>query len=493
MHMQLVLRFDYGWIIPWVRRIDGGISAIAGPDAVTLRTPVATRGVAMTTVADFTVDAGERVPFVMTWYPSFGPVPKRVDPERAVADTEQWWRAWSDQMDYPGEWPDAVKRSLVALKALTYAPTGGIVAAATTSLPEQIGGVRNWDYRYCWLRDATFTLWALLLGGYRQEASAWRDWLLHAVAGDPSRLQIMYGPAGERRLPEWEVSWLGGYENSIPVRVGNGAVNQFQLDVYGEVMDALYQARRAASGDANHQDAAAWALQQELLAFLETAWDEPDEGIWEVRGPRRQFTHSKVMAWVAFDRAVKMIERFRLPGPVDRWRKLRDDIHRTVCDRGYNAATGAFTQSFGAPELDASLLLIPLVGFLPPDDPRVMNTVGAIQRELTADHGFVMRYAHNEGTSDIDGLPPGEGAFLACTFWLADNLALQGRVDEGRAIFEQLLAIRNDVGLLSEQYDPDARRLVGNFPQAYSHVSLVNTARNLSRAAGHWPAPRRHE
>jgi GH15 family glucan-1,4-alpha-glucosidase len=494
MRMQLVLRFDYGWIIPWVRRVHGGLSMVAGPDAVTFRTPVATRGVAMTTVADFTVTAGERVPFVLTWYPSFGPVPKPIDAERAVADTEQWWRAWSEQMDYPGEWADAVKRSLVTLKALTYAPTGGIVAAATTSLPEQIGGVRNWDYRYCWLRDATFTLGALLLGGYRQEASAWRDWLLHAVAGDPSRLQIMYGPAGERRLPEWEVSWLGGYERSAPVRVGNGAVGQFQLDVYGEVMDSLYQARRAESHrDADQEDAAGWALQEVLLEFLETAWEKPDEGIWEVRGPRRQFTHSKVMAWVAFDRAVKMVERFRLPGPVDRWRTLRDHIHRTVCDRGYHAERGAFTQSFGASELDASLLLLPLVGFLPPDDERVVNTVRAVERELTTDGGFVMRYAHDDGTQEIDGLPPGEGAFLACTFWLVDNLALQGRIDEGRTLFEQLLAIRNDVGLLSEQYDPHAGRLLGNFPQAYSHVSLVTTARNLSRAEGHSPAPRRHE
>ena len=480
MHMDLVMRFDHGRTVPWVRRTRDCLEAIAGPNAVAFRTDVETEGVGFTTVADFVVQEGERVPFVMTWYPSFGEVPKPVDAEAAVADTEQWWRDWSDQSTYEGEWFDAVDRSLITLKALTYAPTGGIVAAATTSLPECLGGIRNWDYRYCWLRDATFTMSALVRAGYHDEAAAWRDWLLKAVAGDPSQLQIMYGAAGERHMLEWEVDWLSGYEGSRPVRIGNGAVDQFQLDVYGEVNDALYHARRHVEPAADDEDdAPAWALQRKLLEFLETAWRDPDEGIWEVRGPRRQFTHSKVMAWVAFDRAVKMIERFGLEGTVDRWRMVRDDVHRAVCDQGYNAERRAFTQSFGSDALDASLLLIPLVGFLPADDRRVVSTVAAIEKELTTAGGFVMRYAHDDRTPDFDGLPPGEGTFLACAFWLADNLALQGRIGEARDLFERLLAVRNDVGLLAEEYDEDHGRLVGNFPQAYSHVSLVNTAYNL--------------
>jgi GH15 family glucan-1,4-alpha-glucosidase len=379
-----------------------------------------------------------------------------------------------------------VVRSLITLKALTFAPTGGIVAAATTSLPEQIGGVRNWDYRYCWLRDATFTLYALIVGGFTEEAAAWRDWLLRAVAGDPADLQIMYGCAGERRLTELELPWLAGYENSRPVRIGNRAVGQLQLDVFGEVMDTLHLARRSGlKADPN-----AWAVQRAMLRCLEDAWCEPDEGIWEVRGPRRHFTHSKVMAWVAFDRAVRAAERWSLEGPVDRWRKLRARMHAEICDRGFDRHRATFTQYYGSRQLDASLLMIPLVGFLPPDDPRVTGTVAAIERELEWD-GFVQRYTMDEETEIVDGLPPGEGAFLACTCWLADNYALQGRLREARQVFERLLAVRNDLGLLSEEFDPDARRLVGNFPQAFSHVGIINTARNLARA--HGPAEDRQE
>jgi GH15 family glucan-1,4-alpha-glucosidase len=390
---------------------------------------------------------------------------------------------WSGRCTYYGEWREAVERSLIALKALTYAPTGGIVAAATTSLPEQLGGVRTWDYRFCWLRDATFTLYSLHQAGYEDEARAWRDWLLRAVAGDPSKLQIMYGLAGERRLSEAELPWLPGYEGARPVRIGNAASEQFQLDVYGEVTDALYQSGRVGLDPVEP----VWRLQQALLRFLETAWKEPDEGIWEVRGPRQHFTHSKVMAWVAFDRAVKACERFGMHGCEENWRATRDAIHRQVCREGFDAGLGAFVQYYGAKHLDASLLMIPLVGFLPPDDPRVRGTVEAIQRRLMAD-GFVARYPTQTG---VDGLPPGEGAFLPCTFWLADNLALLGREAAARQIFERLLALRNDVGLLSEEYDPRAGRLVGNFPQAFTHVGLVNTAINLSRAKG--PAEHRQE
>ena len=481
MHMELVIRFDYGSIVPWVRKMEGHLRAIAGPDALSLWTDVATYGRELTTQAEFTVPAGARVPFVLMWHPSHASSPAPVDPMEELEDTIEWWKAWCDRGSYEGPWHDQVMRSLITLKALTFAPTGGIVAAPTTSLPECVGGVRNWDYRFCWLRDATYTLYALMIGGYTEEASAWRNWLLRAVAGDPSSLHIMYGMRGERRLPELELPWLPGYENSRPVRVGNAAATQLQLDVYGEVMDALHLARRA--GLTN--DADAWALQQALLGHLEQAWREPDEGVWEVRGPRRHFTHSKVMTWVAFDRAVKAVERYGASGPVDRWRQLRDEVHAEVCREGFDAHRNTFTQYYGSEELDASLLLIPLVGFLPATDPRVVGTVTAIERELMW-NGFVQRYITKE---HIDGLPPGEGVFLACTFWLADNYALQGRHDEAVQIFERLLSLRNDLGLLAEQYDPKQKRLLGNFPQAFSHVMLINTGRNLARE--HGPAEER--
>jgi GH15 family glucan-1,4-alpha-glucosidase len=481
MHMELVIRFDYGSIVPWVRKMEGHLRAIAGPDALSLWTDVETYGRELTTQAEFTVRAGERVPFVLMWHPSHASSPAPVDPMRELEDTSDWWKAWCDRCSYEGPWHDQVMRSLITLKALTFAPTGGIVSAPTTSLPECLGGVRNWDYRFCWLRDATYTLYALMIGGYTEEAAAWRNWLLRAVAGDPSSLHIMYGMRGERRLPELELPWLPGYENSRPVRVGNAAATQFQLDVYGEVMDSLHLARRA--GLAN--DADAWALQQALLGHLEQAWREPDEGVWEVRGPRRHFTHSKVMAWVAFDRAVKAVERYGASGPVDRWRQLRDEVHAEVCREGFDAHRNTFTQYYGSEELDASLLMISLVGFLPATDPRVVGTVTAIERELMW-NGFVQRYVTKE---HIDGLPPGEGVFLACTFWLADNYALQGRDDEAVQIFERLLSLRNDLGLLAEQYDPERKRQLGNFPQAFSHVMLINTARNLARE--HGPAEER--
>ncbi|HVF04706.1 MAG TPA: glycoside hydrolase family 15 protein [Frankiaceae bacterium] len=474
MTLELVVRFDYGRTTPWARRIDGGVlSLVAGPDALYLHTPVETHGENLRTVGEFVVRAGERVPFTLVWSPSHEPPPVPPDPDESLADTVTYWTEWSGRCGYDGEWADAVQRSLITLKALTYAPTGGIVAAATTSLPEHVGGVRNWDYRYCWLRDATFTLQSLMVAGYTEEAAAWRDWLLRAVAGVPDELQTMYGAAGERRLPEWEVPWLAGYEGSRPVRVGNAAVDQFQLDVYGEVMDALHQVRRAGIAHATE----AWAFQRELLRFLATAWREPDEGIWEVRGPRRHFTHSKVMAWVAFDRAVKAVESFGREGPVDEWRTLRDEVHADVCANGYDAERGTFVQHYGATEVDAALLLIPLVGFLPASDPRVAGTVAAIQRDL-CDGGLVHRYRTH---ATEDGLPPGEGAFLACSFWLVDNLVLAGRRDEAVELFERLVALSNDVGLLSEEYDPRAGRQLGNFPQAFSHVALVNSAHLLSR------------
>jgi GH15 family glucan-1,4-alpha-glucosidase len=481
MHLELIIRFDYGSIVPWVRKIDTHIRAIAGPDALSLWTDVPTEGRGFTTQAEFTVRAGERVPFVLMWHPSQVTSPKPVDPNQSLEDTAAWWKTWCERCAYKGPWREHVTRSLITLKALTFEPTGGIVAAPTTSLPEYIGGVRNWDYRFCWLRDATYTLYALTIGGYTGEAAAWRNWLLRAVAGDPSTLQIMYGMHGERRLTELELSWLPGYENSRPVRLGNAASNQLQLDVYGEVMDALHLARRAGLPD----DADAWALQQALLSHLEQAWREPDEGIWEVRGPRRHFTHSKVMAWVAFDRAVKAVERHGAPGPVDRWHQLRDEVHAEVLRDGFDAKRNTFTQYYGSTELDASLLMIPLVGFLPATDPRIVGTVAAIERELMW-NGFVQRYETKE---HIDGLPPGEGVFLACTFWLADNYALQGRHDDAVRIFERLLSLRNDLGLLAEQYDPEQKRQLGNFPQAFTHVMLINTARNL--AAGRGPAEER--
>ncbi len=480
MRMQLAIRFGYGSIVPWVRRTpDGALVAIAGPDAVVLRTPVEFRGENLQTVAEFTVAAGERVPFALTWFPSHHDAIAAVDPEQALAETCSFWREWLDKSAYSGRWDDAVSRSLMILKALTYGPTGGIVAAPTTSLPERTGGVRNWDYRYCWLRDATFALEALILNGYVDEARGWRRWLLRAVAGDPDDLQIMYGPAGERRLAEYELPWLDGYAGSKPVRVGNRASEQFQLDVYGEVLGVLYQARRRGL----EADDDAWALVGHLLRYLETRWREPDEGIWEVRGPRRHFTHSKVMAWVAFDRGLRLIEELGRTGPAERWREVRDEIHAEVLERGYSAELGSFVQSYGSKRLDASLLTIPLVGFLPPDDPRVAGTLEAVRRDLLHD-GFVHRYVQDEAGVSIDGLPAGEGAFFLCSFWFVDNLTLLGRLDEAVEMFERLLALRNELGLLSEEYDPDAQRLVGNFPQAFSHIGLINTAMLLEAAQG---------
>ncbi|HET9509165.1 MAG TPA: glycoside hydrolase family 15 protein [Gaiellaceae bacterium] len=471
MRTELVIRFDYGSIVPWVRRQDGRLVAIAGPDAVALDTPVETHGENLHTVAEFTVSAGERVPFVFTWFPSHQGAAAPVDPEQALVETCEFWNDWIGRCTYGGRWDEAVTRSLIVLKALTYAPTGGIVAAPTTSLPERIGGVRNWDYRYCWLRDATFALDALVENGFLEEARAWRAWLLRAVAGDPDDLQIMYGPAGERRLHEYEVPWLEGYEGSQPVRVGNGASTQFQLDVYGEVLDVLHEARRARL----ERSEDSWELQKALLANLERRWREPDEGIWEVRGPRRHFTHSKVLAWVAFDRGIKAVEDYGNDGPVERWQACREEIHREVLELGFDRELGSFVQSYGSKRLDASLLTIPLVGFLPPDDPRVLGTLEAVQRELLQD-GLVQRYSHDPELEDVDGLPPGEGAFFLCSFWLADNLILLGRLEEAEALFERLLSLRNELGLLSEEYDAESGRLVGNFPQAFSHIGLVNTA-----------------
>ncbi|MDA8072843.1 MAG: glycoside hydrolase family 15 protein [Actinomycetota bacterium] len=477
MGMRLVMRFDYGRTVPWVRRLDGRLIAVAGPDALVLDTPVATNGEDHATVARFTVSAGEQVPFVLSWLPSTGKLPDPAEARRLLEATEAWWQAWSARCTYRGEWRDAVSRSCATLKALTYGPTGGIVAALTTSVPERLGGVRNWDYRYVWLRDATLTLHALLATGYVDEAQAWRDWLVRAVAGDPAQLQIMYGVEGERRLPEIELDWLSGYEGSRPVRVGNAAVDQLQLDVYGEVMDVLHLACLSGCDLDSH----AWEIQRAFLDFLESAWQAPDEGIWEVRGPRRHFAHSKVMAWVAFDRAVKAVEGLGRPGPSSRWRRLRDAIHDEVCREAFDPERGTFTQSYGSRALDASLLLLPLVGFLPPQDPRVVGTVEAIERELCED-GLVLRYNSDE-RGDVDGLPAGEGAFLACSFWLADVQCALGRTRDARALFERLLGLANDVGLLSEEYDVEHRHLVGNFPQAFSHVALIDTARRLSATA----------
>ena len=474
MRMELVIRFDYGSIVPWVRRADGALHAIAGPDSVWLRTPVKVRGENLSTVAEFTVAEGDRVPFMLTWHASHMRSPRPIDPVRAIDETGAWWGEWASHITYRGAWRDAVIRSLLVLKALTYQPTGGIVAAPTTSLPEAIGGVRNWDYRYCWLRDATFTLDALLLAGCLEEAKAWREWLLRAVAGQPRQMQILYGVAGERRISEQDLPWLSGYEGSGPVRTGNAAVNQFQLDVYGEVMDALHLARRTGIST----DETAWDFQLALMDFLESNWREPDEGLWEIRGPRRHFTHSKVMAWVGVDRAVKAVDVYHLKGPVERWRALRRELHDEICERGFDADRNSFVQFYGSDRLDASLLMIPLVGFLPATDPRMRGTVEAIQRELSSD-GLILRY-DADSSSDVDGLPPGEGAFLACSFWLADNLALMGRGGQAREQFERLLSLRNDLGLLAEEYDPALGRQLGNFPQAFSHVPLINTARHLS-------------
>jgi len=475
MKMRLSIRFDYGSIVPWVRRREEGVHAVAGPDALFLATPVDLVGRNLHTEADFDVAPGDRVPFVLTWYPSNRPSPERVDAERALVDTESFWREWVTDCAHVGRFREPLVRSLVTLKALTYAPTGGIVAAATTSLPEALGGVRNWDYRYCWLRDATLTLLALVRAGYEDEARAWRDWLLRAIAGRPGEVQIMYGIAGERRLTELELEWLDGYEGSRPVRIGNAASGQLQLDVYGEVADALYHARQAGIGASPD----AWALNKKLLEWLEDGWRQPDEGIWEVRGPRRHFVHSKVMAWVAFDRAVRSVEEYEREGPVDRWRQLRDEIHDDVCREGFSEKLGAFTQSYGMDRLDASLLMIPLVGFLPADDERVVGTVAAIERELVED-GLVARYRADQENTGVDGLPPGEATFLPCSFWLAQVYAMQGRLDEAETLFERLLGLRNDLGLLSEEYDVEAGRLVGNFPQAFTHLTLVDAALTLA-------------
>jgi GH15 family glucan-1,4-alpha-glucosidase len=472
MRMELIVRFDYGSIVPWVRRPDDTLLVTAGPDTLELHTPVDVRGENMKTVAEFEVRAGERTPFTLNYRPSHEPICAAVHPERELADTERQWREWSGQCTYEGRWRDAVVRSLVTLKALTFAPTGGIVAAPTTSLPESPGGTRNWDYRFCWLRDATFTLNALLLTGYHGEGIAWREWLLRAVAGSPEDLQICYGITGARRLDEYEVGWLPGYGGAVPVRVGNAAVNQFQLDVYGEVIDMLHLARCAGLPPEPH----AWEIELAMMRFLEANWRQPDEGIWEVRGERRHFTHSKVMAWVAFDRAVRDVERFGLEGPVERWRNVRDDIHAEVCVAGFDAQRNSFVQSYGSQHLDASLLLIPQVGFLPPNDPRVRGTVDAIARELVVD-GLVLRYSFDAA---IDGMPPGEGTFLPCSFWLADALVLTGRREEGEALFVRLLALANDLGLLAEEYDAHARCQLGNFPQALSHMALIHTAHLLS-------------
>ena len=488
MECVLRIRFGYGQIVPWVRRLETQIAAIAGPDSLWLTTPVALAGRDLAHTATFTVTAGERVPFVLGWLPSHQQQHDPVDAPQALADTRRFWQNWSARCTYRGPHREAVIRSLITLKALTYAPTGGIVAAATTSLPEDIGGTRNWDYRYCWLRDATITLEALLRTGYTEEAIAWRAWLERAIAGQPRDVQIMYGVAGERRLAEWEADWLPGYEGSVPVRIGNAAVNQRQLDVFGEVIDAMSLGRRAGTGYDRH----AWSLQRLLLGFLAKNWDQPDEGIWEVRGPRRHFVHSKIMAWVAFDRAVYATEQ-GLPGPAGQWREIRDKIHQQVCERGYDPGIGAFTQYYGSQELDAAVLLMLEVGFLPPSDPRAISTVEVIQRELTVG-GLLRRYGLPQSAggqqSAVDGLPGSEGAFLACSFWLVNALDLIGRKDQAGELFERLLALRNDVGLLSEEYDPRYQRQVGNTPQAFSHVPLIQAALNLdAHSPGHCRRP----
>jgi len=482
MRMELILRFDCGLSIPWVTRLpDGSLRAIAGPNMAVLRTPVQVRGKDLTTVAEFDVAAGDSIPFVLTYGPSHVPPPDHIDPDAALKDTVTFWTEWGSRNKSTGEWAEPVMRSLVTLKALTYAPTGGIVAAPTTSLPEHLGGVRNWDYRFCWLRDATLTLLALMNAGYFDEAGAWRDWLLRAAAGAPSQAQIMYGIAGERNLPEIELPWLPGYAESRPVRLGNAAHGQLQLDVFGEVMDALHQAR---CGGLQSREAD-WAFQRALLDQLERVWHKADQGMWEVRGAPQHFTYSKVMAWVAIDRGIRNAEALKADGPLDRWRALRARIHDEVCTRGFNTQRNAFVQAYGSSLLDASLLLLPTTGFLPATDPRVRGTIDAVERELLVD-GFVLRY---DTHATDDGLPPGEGAFLACTFWLADAYALIGRHDDARALFERLLSLRTDLGLLSEEYDVHARRLVGNFPQAFSHIALLTTAHNLAR--GEKPAKQR--
>ncbi|MFZ0152228.1 MAG: glycoside hydrolase family 15 protein, partial [Xanthobacteraceae bacterium] len=474
MHTELILRFGYGAVVPWVTRLESGVlRAIAGPDMVLLRTPVHLKGKNMTTVGEFTVMRGETIPLVLSYARSHRPVPPARDPTASLEATEKFWKDWTAKCRPAGEWSDAVQRSMITLKALTYAPTGGIVAAPTTSLPEKTGGERNWDYRYCWLRDATLTLLGAMHAGYYEEAEAWREWLLRAVAGSPDQLQIMYGIAGERRLTEWIVDWLPGYEKSAPVRIGNAAHTQLQLDMFGEIMDVHHQARR---GGLTTNDSG-WDAQIKFLEHLTRIWRKPDQGIWEMRGPAQHFTYSKAMAWVAFDRSIKSAESFGLEGPLDDWRRLRDEICDDVCTRGYNDKLGTFVQAYGSDQLDASLLLLPCVGFLPVNDPRIAGTVAAIERTLVR-NGLVMRYS----TRNVDdALPPGEGAFLACSFWLVDVYILQGRLDEAETLFRRLVGLCNEVGLLSEEYDPGSKRLIGNFPQAFSHVALVSSAYNLTR------------
>jgi GH15 family glucan-1,4-alpha-glucosidase len=475
LNLELVIRFDYGSVVPWVRRTDSGISAIAGPDMLSLRTEVPLRGENFKTVAAFTVNEGQKISFDLAWYPSHQNEPRPLDVNATLQDTNDWWRDWSNRCSYQGEWRDPVMRSLITLKALTFLPTGGIVAAPTTSIPELLGGVRNWDYRFCWVRDATLTLHSLLDAGYQDEAREWREWLLRAVAGSPSELNIVYGLRGERRLTELELPWLPGYEKSAPVRTGNAAYKQFQLDIFGEVANTLFQCRQSGLGPAEDsgEDVA-----EALLEFLESGWDRPDEGIWEMRGPRRHFVHSKIMAWVAVDRAIRSEEQGWFAGDIDRWKRLRATIHNQVCEQGFDTGLNSFVQYYGSKHLDASILMMPLVGFLPANDARVVGTVKAIETHLM-ENGFVSRYTQDPA---VDGMPHGEAMFLACSFWLADNYCLQNRRQDALRMFDRLLNIRNDVGLLSEEYDPVQKRLLGNFPQAFSHVGLVNTALNLSRS-----------
>ncbi len=476
MKTELIIRFDYGSIVPWVRNVGTGIRAVAGPDTLYCRTPVQLKGEDLHTVAHFRVCEGQRTPFHLTYTPTYQPAPADRDVQDCLRDAETWWKEWCGRCGYRGRWSDAVRRSLIVLKALTYAPTGGLVAAATTSLPEHLGGIRNWDYRYCWLRDATFTLYALMVGGYRDEACAWRDWLINSVAGTPSRMQNLYGVTGQRRLPESEISWLPGYENSGPVRVGNGASEQHQLDVYGELMDTLDAARSAGL----HPDENAWRIQRALLEFLESDWHKPDNGIWEVRGPRRHFTHSKVMAWVGFDRAARAVARYGLDGDARKWSDTASAIRADILEKGFNTKVNSFVQFYGSEYADASLLMLPMVGFIPADDPRMLGTVKFITERLMR-NGFLKRY---DDSLEIDGLPKGEGVFLMCTFWLIDNYALQGRKREAEELFERALDVCNEVGLLSEEYEPVTRRFLGNMPQAFSHVGLINSARNLDREGG---------
>ena len=477
MHLEINFRFDYGSITPWVQRHEHGIHATAGPDTVILHA-VGTelKGEGFHTTADITVTAGQNVPFTLTYFPSHLAAPKLADAYKQLAQTEAFWLTWSSKYQATHRWRDAVMRSLLTLKAMTFAPTGGIVAAPTTSLPEALGGVRNWDYRFCWIRDATLTLFALLSAGYVDEAAAWRQWLLRAAAGKPSELQIMYGIYGERRLTETELPWLTGYDGSKPVRIGNGAHDQFQLDVYGELMGALHLARKSGLTT----DFEGWNMQRNLMHFIEHAWNKPDSGIWEVRGPRRHFTHSKVMAWMAADRSIQDAEEFHLEAPLEKWKQLRDEIYRDICEKGYNAEKNAFTQYYGGTELDAALLIIPHTGFLPATDPRVVGTVEAIERELI-ENGFVVRYRTE---SNVDGLPAGEAAFLPCSFWLADAYAMIGRRRDAVKLFERLLSLRNDVGLLAEMYDPHLKRQLGNFPQAFTHITLIATAALLANEEG---------